>query len=467
MKKLKFPKYFDFAIADADLQVIGEQYTLAEEGSCPTMWKSFAEDSGKCYKDQSPDPGVDRFHKWEQDLELIEELGVKSYRTSISMSRTLKSDGTKNQKAIDWYKRYFEALRNAGITVYATLYHWELPQYLNEKGGWTNYESVERFVDHAKLVAQELDDLIEEYFILNEPWCSSILSYKIGAHAPGHTDLKEALQASHYLLLAQGQAFREIKEISPNAKISTVFNVEPAYAATTAEKDVLAAKYYSGSFNEWFLDPIYLGQYPDYMLELYGEAAPDTSPKDMETIKIGDKVNTLGLNYYLGRIVKYDEKSFNKAQTVERKNQRTNDLGWPIFVPPVYPEGLYDVLNKINNRYSNYGLKQIYITENGLALETPKNKQNNKVEDPRRIRYYTDHFIQMHKAIRSGVPLKKFFLWTLMDNYEWAEGYSPNSCFGIIHVDRDSLERTWKSSAYWYKDIVQTNEIPVETADNR
>jgi beta-glucosidase len=197
------------------------------------------------------------------------------------------------------------------------------------------------------------------------------------------------------------------------------------------------------------------------MEEIYGDAVPEYTLEDMDTIKIGSEMETLGFNYYLGRIVKYDDSTFNKAKVVRNPKERTNDLDWPIFVPPTYTEGLYDVLSKLYHRYSEFGVNQIYITENGLALETPKDKSG-EINDKRRIRYYKEHFAQIHKAIKAGIPVKKFFLWTLMDNYEWAEGYSSNSCFGIVHVDRDTMERTWKQSAHWYKNVVKTNTVDFE-----
>jgi len=458
-KTLKFPSNFTFAVADADLQVVGEDFTIKEEGSEPTMWKDFAQELGKVYKNTPPGVAVDRYHKWPQDIEIMKELGISEYRTSVSMARTLKKDGSVNEKAIKWYRDYFKSLNKAGIKVYATLYHWELPLYLHEIGGWKHARTIKVFEEHAHTVARELGDLIEEYFILNEPWCSSLLSYYHGIHAPGETDLKGALQASHNLLLAQGKAFRAIKSIHKSAKISTVFNIEPAFAKTGDKKDLDAARYYNGYFNWWFLDPVYLGRYPDYMLDLYGKKAPKFTDEEMSIIKIGPDMHSLGINYYLGRIVEYDEINELKFRCVDLKGSERNDLGWVIFVPPKYPKAFTNILSDIYHSYKHFGLKKIYITENGLALKTPWDKKSRSVSDDRRISYYKRHISQVYDAIVKGVPVEKYFLWTLMDNYEWAQGFRPKSCFGIIHVDRKTLKRVWKMSARWYRRLVKSKKL--------
>ncbi len=460
-KTLKFPESFEFAIADADLQVIGEKYCLEKESSEPTMWKHFAENSGKVHNNSTPDQGVNRYELWKEDIEILKKLGVKSYRTSVSMSRTLKQDGSVNKKAINWYRKYFKALNDEGINVFVTLYHWELPNYLHEEGGWKNRATTDVFEKHAEVVVKELGDLIEEYFILNEPWCSSILSYFLGVHAPGETDLTSGLKASHNLLLAQGKAFRKIKSLSSNAKVSTVVNLEKYYPASTSEKDILSAKYANSHFNDWFLMPMYLGKYPQLALDLYGDDIPECPEEDMEDIKIGSEMHALGINNYLGRFVKWDEKDRLHFKQVELEGGLHNDLGWVISVPPVYPNTLTDILHETYNTYRTLGLDRMYITENGTAEKSDWDGQSDVIDDPKRQFYYQEHIRQVYDAILKGVPVEKYFAWTLMDNYEWAEGYRPESCFGMIHVDRDSMKRVWKRSAIWYKDVIKNNEVTV------
>src|SRR3989344_4870747 len=281
MNSIVFPSDFRFGVADADLQVIGEDNTIREEGSEKTMWYNFAQHSGKVHDHATPGIGIDRYHRWRQDIEIMKAMGAKHYRTSVSMSRTLFRNGQVNAKAIAWYTNYFKALKRAGIAIYVTLYHWELPLYLHEQGGWTNKKTTDVFVKHARTVAQNLGEYIEEYFILNEPWCSAMLSYHLGIHAPGETNLARALLAAHHLLLAQGAAYETIRAVSKSANISTVVNTETSYAYSADPKDIKAAKRSDGYFNRWFLDPLFIGKYPADMVNLYGKAMPNISTSDL------------------------------------------------------------------------------------------------------------------------------------------------------------------------------------------
>ncbi|MBI3485471.1 family 1 glycosylhydrolase [Candidatus Daviesbacteria bacterium] len=458
---LKFPKSFKFGVADADLQVVGEGFTRKFEDSEVSSWDYFAKHSGVVYQNQPPGAGSDRYNKWPEDVELMKKMGVKHYRTSVSMCRTLKKDSTINEKAIAWYKNFFQALNQAGIKVYITLYHWELPHHLAKEGGWKVRKTVDYFVRHAEITHKYLDPYIEEYFILNEPWCSSILGYYYGANAPGERNLKNALLVAHNLLLAQGLVYKKLIAKNPKLKIGTVFNTEPSYADTEDEKDILAAKYADGFFNRWFMDPLFIGEYPEDMLKLYGENVPKFTKEEMGIIKIGDKLHTFGVNYYRGNTVRYDAKSDLKfAGYITKKGCLRNDLDWDIYVPPFFQEGLYDVLSQIYYSYKQFGLKKMYITENGMAQNTPWDGKSSVVNDDRRVYYLREHIRQIHKALTRGIPIEGYFEWTLMDNYEWARGYVPKGCFGIIHVDRKTMKRVWKKSAHWYKQLVDTHILP-------
>ncbi len=457
--KCKFPDNFVFGVADADLQVIGEGFTQKYEGSEQTMWDAYAKNSGKVFENQTPEIGIDRYSRWKEDIDIMKSMGIKDYRTSISMSRTIRRDGSVNEKSIEWYKTYFKALNEAGISISATLYHWELPYYLEEDGGWLNKETIQWFLKHVKAVAESLGEYIDEYFILNEPWCSSILSYHMGIHAPGKRNLSEALQAAHNLLLAQGLAYEVLRKINPNARISTVYNVSPSYPATNNEEDRKAAKNYDGYFNRWFLDPLFLGKYPQDMIDLYKDHVPSFTEADMETINIGKKLHALGINYYNGSIVKYSDDNELHFEYSGNEEGEKNDLNWPIYLPPHYPEGLFDILERVYSLYKDFGLKRIYVTENGIALNTPWDGKTEIVDDEKRIWFLKGHILQVYKAIEKKIPVEKYFEWTLMDNYEWAEGYRPQSCFGLIHVERPSLQRIWKKSAYWYKNLISTNTL--------
>ncbi len=457
MATYTFPPSFIFGIADADLQVVGETYPRTIEKSQQTMWDTFTATSGKCYHNTRPGVGVDRYHRWREDVALMQSLGVKHYRTSISMSRMLKENGQVNAKAVKWYRTYLKSLKKAGITIYATLYHWELPQYLSAIGGWTNRKSVDVFTQHAAAVANNLGEYIDEYFILNEPWCASMLSYHLGIHAPGEQNLCRALLAAHNLLLSQGSAYEALRQIDTQAKISTVVNVETSYANSLDPKDIDAARKADGYFNRWFLDPLFLGKYPKDMVDLYGKDMPKVTSADMKTIAIGSKLFTLGVNYYCGRLNRADSKSLLGYSAKNTSGAPTNDLGWPIFVPPYYPEGLYDILQQVYFSYRSSGLKRLYITENGMALESKRSGNEKVINDAPRIAYFRQHLAQVYKAIQRGIPVLGYFAWTLMDNFEWAEGYRPKSAFGMVYVDRKTMKRTPKQSALWYAKVMKTN----------
>ena len=455
------PPDFKFGVADSDLQVIGEDYTLAEEGSEPTMWKRFTEERGI----PTPGVGIDRYHRWSEDIAHLKRMGVRNYRTSVSMSRTLGRDGEVNPRAIEWYKRYFGTLRENGIAIYAALYHWELPQYLSEGGGWTRRETALAFQRHAQVVAEQLGEFIEEYFILNEPWCSSMLSYYEGIHAPGnlHRDdrdnLKAAILAAHHLMLGQGLAYNAVREVNPNAKVSTVLNFEPSYATTASPEDALAARIRDGYYNAWFLDVTFLGRYPEHMVELYGQdAMPLGYESDLETIKVGEKLHALGVNYYRGSLYRAAGGALRSEQVLIEGAPR-NSLEWPIFRPPYYAEGLYDILQQVYFGYRSHGLRRLYLSENGMALTTPWDGKADVIDDEPRVSYFRENVRQLHKALLRGIPVEGYFAWTLMDNFEWSEGYRPESAFGMIHVDRDSLQRVWKQSALWYSKLIKTHDV--------
>lgn len=453
-----FTKDFKFGVADADLQVIGEKHTLKHEGSEPTMWTHFAKNSGRVHQNQTPLEGIDRYNKWKSDIEIMKNLGIKHYRTSVSMSRVMTKERKPNNKALDWYKRYFTHLQKNGMKIYATLYHWELPQYLSEKGGWKNRDTTQYLVDHAKIVYENLGDFIEECFILNEPYQATFESYHLGIHAPGENNLKGALASIHHILLAQGMVYRMLKSMNSKLKISTTYNPRVTYAATNFPNDIKAAQYAFGYQTSMFTDPLYLGKYPQYMLELFESKMPKISNGDMEIIKVGHGLNTFGVNFYRGKIIKYNEKSDVKFTEVIFPQGITNGLGWPVFVPPTYPEALYDLLKELYYRYESYGMKKIYITESGTCWDDRVN-QKGEVNDEFRIFFLREHFKQVQKAILAGVPVKGFFVWTLMDNYEWDLGYKPGSNFGIVHIDRSTFKRIPKQSYYWYKDLIRTKKL--------
>ncbi|MBI3954983.1 family 1 glycosylhydrolase [Candidatus Gottesmanbacteria bacterium] len=454
----QFPKEFKFGVADADLQVIGEKHTLKNENSEPTMWTHFAKKSDIVYQHQSPLDGIDRYHQWKSDIEILKNLGVKDYRTSISISRVMTRGRKPNEKALKWYANYFKLLHKNGVRIYATIYHWELPQYLSELGGWKNRKVVDYLVDHAKIIYEYLGEYIEEYFILNEPFQFTFDSYHNGWHAPGEKNLKGALSAVHNALLAQGMIFKTLKGLNKKLKLSTTYNPSVTYAASSSSLDVKAAQYAFGYHTSMFTDPLYLGKYPDYMMDIFESKMPKIEKGDMETIKVGAGLHTFGVNFYRGKIVKYDPGSETKYTEVKYSQGIANGLGWPIHIPPTYPEALYDLLRELYHRYESYGMKQIIITESGTCWDDKIGKDG-KVNDEFRIFFLREHFRQVQKAILAGIPVKGFLVWTLMDNYEWELGYKPGSNFGIVHIDRQTMKRIPKNSYYWYKEVIRSRKL--------
>lgn len=457
--KITFPQSFIFGIADADLQVIGEKNCLSEEHSEPTAWTQFAKTSGKVCNNDTPEIGIDRYNLWKEDIEHLKKLGIKHYRTSVSVSRILDKNGDVNRKAIEWYRRYFKSLKQAGISVYVTLYHWEMPMYMQEKGGWLNAAVVDLLAKHARVVAEELGEFVTEYFLINEPRMDTFYSYYEGGHQPGHENLQESLLAAHHCLLAQGAMYNEVSKSAPNTPISTVVNIVHHYAETNSTDDISAANYANSHHNKWFLDPIFKGTYPSDTESLVKDKMPEYGSGDMKLIKIGNKLNSIGINYYNCEYVRYAETSDFRFEYVDIDGCLTNDLYWPVAIPPEYPEGLYDVLCWVYHTYQSDGLKQIYITENGYCQIPEWDGGSGPINDSRRIFYLREHLKMISKAQRTGVPITAYFEWTLMDNFEWGSGYTPGSSFGIIHVDRKSLRRIWKQSAHWYSNVIKRHSL--------
>ncbi|MFN4896845.1 MAG: glycoside hydrolase family 1 protein [Pseudomonadota bacterium] len=454
MNDFNFPSDFRFGVADADLQTIGEDAVVRSEQAEPTMWSAFAR-SGRTHNSDGPGVGVDRYGRWKEDAQLMIDMGVRHYRTSIAMNRILKKNGEVNGKAVEWYQQYWRFLRDAGCKVYATLYHWELPNFLHLEGGWTNRRTVDFLVKHGRVVRDELGSLVEEFFTINEPWCAAMKSYHHGGHAPGVKDLSLALSAAHNLLLASGILVRELKSGSSNVRVGAVFNSEAKYAATSSAADLQARTWADCYFNRWFYDAVFLGSYPEDVRELYGKAWPKISDGDMETIRSGHLLHALGVNNYCGQVVKADPNQELGYSDFRAPEGPINDLGWPITVPPHYPSGLYDILLQIYHSYREHGLKRIYITENGLAYASRFDAAGGLMPDMPRIEYMRSHLSQISAARQAGVPIEGYFAWTLLDNYEWEEGYRPESCFGLVHVDRSSLKRTVKASGKWYSEIMR------------
>ena len=453
-----FPEDFRFGLGDSDLQVIGERHTLDNEGSEPTMWLRFAEAHGS--EADSTLVGVDRYHRWEADLDLLGALGVRHFRTSVSVARVLRRDGSPNERALSWYRKFFSGLRARGIRSYATLYHWELPQFLQDAGGWTNRATIEFLARHAATVAEHLGDLIDEYFTINEPWCVAFLGHHQGIHAPGERSLSRALAAAHHLLLANAAMAEEVWRRRPDAKLGPVLSAMPCYALSSSEGDLRAARLADAFCNGWFLDPLFTGAYPEEAAELVRPHMPAMSDADLAAMRVGARCHCLGINNYYGLLVEADASADLGYRSCLIKDAPTNDLGWPIFVPPYYPTAIYDMLHQIWHAYRRFGLRRLYVSENGMAERPELDASGQLRPDLRRIGYFKEHVERVLKAVRATIPVEAYFAWTLLDNFEWDHAYRPNSSFGLVHVDRTTMRRTPKASARWFAELARTGDIP-------
>ena len=426
-----FPDHFLFGVATSSYQIEGAAH---EDGRGASIWDTFCAEPGRVLDASNGDVACDHYHLWPSDLDLIRSLGADAYRFSIAWPR-IQPDGKGaiNPAGLDFYERLVDGMLERGLQPYATLYHWDLPQTLQDEGGWANRDTAFRFAEYARVVAERLGSRVQSYATLNEPWCSSILSYEIGEHAPGLRDRKLALAAAHHLMLGHGEAIAAMRGIVPDTKLGIVLNLQPAYPASDRPEDVAAARFSDGSFNRWFLDPILRAEYPADMWEAYGENVPHVHEGDLT--RIAQPIDFLGVNYY--------SRSVNGAAgSVKPAESSYTHMGWE-----VYPQGLTDLLVRLKDEYP---VSSLYITENGAAY--PDRLSGSEVHDPERVKYFQLHLAAVAEAVQQGVPVDGYFAWSLMDNFEWAHGYDKR--FGLVYVDYATQQRTLKDSARWYQGLL-------------
>lgn len=441
-----FPPDFVWGAATAAYQIEGG---ASEGGRGESIWDRFSHTPGKVVNGDTGDVACDHYHRWPEDVSLVRELGFPAYRFSVAWPRILPDGrGRVNPNGLAFYDRLVDSLLEAGITPWVTLYHWDLPQILQDQGGWPNRATAEAFAEYVDEVTRRLGDRVYNWITLNEPWCSSFLSYWIGEHAPGHHSLKEAIDATHTLLLAHGLAVPIVRRNSPGAQVGITLNLAQVYPASPREADRAAAERYAGYFNRWFLDPLYGRGYPADLLDLYGaEFAPRVEPGDLETIAV--PTDFLGLNYYSPTFIADDpENRPFRVRDVGLDGAERTEMGWI-----VYPQGLYDLLADVSRAYPTGPL---YITENGAAYPDPQ-PVDGRVADPCRLAYYQGHLAAALRATLDGIPLKGYFAWSLMDNFEWAFGYTRR--FGITYVDYATQQRTVKASGRWLSKVARENRI--------
>lgn len=444
-KIFQFPQDFVWGAATASYQIEG---AWNEDGKGESIWDRFSHTPGKVQDGDTGDIACDHYHHWEEDLDAIKKLGLKAYRFSVAWPRILPNGrGIINEAGLDFYSKMVDRLLKLDIEPYITLYHWDLPQKLQDEGGWVSRSVVDVFVEYADVVSRALGDRVKNWITLNEPWVSAFVGYRDGRHAPGHTDLHEALAASHHLLLAHGQAVPVIRRNCPDANVGITLNLTPQVPASPSVADRVAATWVDGYINRFFLDPLVGRGYPQDMVNGFGDEMSFVQAGDLNVIST--PLDFIGVNYYTRSIARSEKisEAENAPRTVIRGDEIT-EMDWE-----VYPEGLYKILGRL---YFDYDFPVIHITENGAAFND-KVDADGEVDDPARLSYIKRHLQQVHRAIEAGVPVKGYFAWSLMDNFEWGFGYSKR--FGLIHVDYETQKRTFKSSAKWYRQVINQNGV--------
>lgn len=441
-----FPSGFVWGAATSAYQIEG---AWQEGGKGESIWDRFSHLPGKIGNGDTGDVACAHYTLWPGDVALMAELGLQAYRFSLAWTRLLPAGwGRINPAGVDFYSRLVDGLLKAGIEPFITLYHWDLPQAVQDQGGWPARSTAETFVEYADLASRQLGDRVRHWITLNEPYVSAFVAHEDGHSAPGHTDLDEALASAHHLLLAHGWAVPEIRRNSPGSQVGLVLDLHLRVPASPSETDATAARLKDGICNRWFLDPVAGRGYPEDVVEFYDRPMDFIQPGDLEAISV--PLDFLGLNYYFREIIRNQDvpESENEPPNVFPNPQLT-EMGWE-----VYPEGLCEQLLRLDREYQ---FPAIYVTENGAAYPDEIGPDG-QVDDPKRIDYLRRHLEAAATAIAAGVPLRGYFVWSLLDNFEWTHGYSKR--FGLFYVDYDSQERTSKASARWYREVIANNALP-------
>ncbi|HTH59994.1 MAG TPA: GH1 family beta-glucosidase [Paraburkholderia sp.] len=420
---------FLFGAATAAYQIEG---AATEDGRLPSIWDTFSATPGKVLAGDTGAVACDHYHRWEGDVDLLANLNFDAYRLSIAWPRVMDEAGRPNQKGLDFYKRLLGRLKERGLDTYVTLYHWDLPQYLEDRGGWLNRDTAWRFADYVDLVSRELGGLVDAWATLNEPWCSAYLGYGNGHHAPGLANRRYPTQALHHLLLGHGRAIEVLRTNDPASRKGIVANVGRGTTDGDTPADRRGAELFEVQHNAWILDALLKGEYPQDLFELWPGTEPLVLDGDMATIST--PLDFLGINYYFRTNVRSD--GAHGFVDVPLAGVERTQMGWE-----VYPDGLRDLLKGFKERYPD--LPPIYITENGMASDDKV--VDGRVDDAQRISFLQRHLAAVDEAIDAGVDVRGYFVWSLLDNFEWAFGYERR--FGIVHVDYDTQVRTPKRSA--------------------
>ncbi|KMK76865.1 GH1 family beta-glucosidase [Alkalihalobacillus pseudalcaliphilus] len=446
---LKFDDEFIFGTATSSFQIEGATY---RDGRTPSIWDEFCKKPGKVRNGDTGDVACEHYIRYEEDIELIKELGVNSYRFSIAWPRIFPEQGVFNEAGMAFYRNLVIGLVDAGIKPVATLYHWDLPMWAYEKGGWLNRESVVWFLEYAQKCFEELDSYVDSWITHNEPWCASFLSYHLGVHAPGHRNIEEGLKAAHYILLSHGKVVEYYKNQFHGQKpIGITLNLAPVYSASESFEDQLAANNKDGYTNRWFLDAIFKGTYPADMVNLFSKQVHSFSfieKDDLEVISI--PCDFFGINYYARELVEFDSLS-PTLSTEAYSNYPKTGMGWDVS-----PKEFKELIYRLRKEYTEL---PIYITENGAAYDDVL-LDDGRVHDAERTKYLEEHLQAIHELNEDGQRVAGYYLWSLFDNFEWAFGYEKR--FGIMYVDFNTQKRYWKDSARRYQEIVSKRELSMQ-----
>ena len=440
MTIIRFPEPFLWGAATSAYQVEGSPLA---DGAGQSIWHRFVRTPGLVKDGDTGDVACDHYRRMADDVAMMKRLGLTAYRFSIAWARILPAGrGAINEGGLGFYERLIDTLLASGIQPMPTLYHWDLPAALDDRGGWLNPDIADWFADYASVMYRRLDDRVKLWATLNEPWVVTDGGYLHGALAPGHRSRFEAPIASHHLLRAHGKAVQAYRATGRHA-IGLVVNIEPKYPASDKPADLAATKRAEAYMNRQYLDPVFHGRYPPEMAEIFGEAWPEWPQQDYELIR--QPIDFLGINYYTRNVVRHEESAWPlKAAAVRQKRATYTETGWEVF-----PQGLTDTLLWVKAQYGN--IPQ-YVTENGAAFFDPPSAPHGRVNDPLRVDYLRTHLRAIHAAIEQGVDLRGYCAWSLMDNLEWSLGYSKR--FGIVHVDFETLQRTPKDSAHFYSSVI-------------
>ncbi|SEO66802.1 GH1 family beta-glucosidase [Aquisalimonas asiatica] len=432
--RLRSPDFL-FGVATAAYQVEG---AAREGGRTPSIWDTFCRQPGRVLNGDTGDVACEHYHRWPEDLDLVQDLGFDAYRLSISWPRVMPRRGEVNPEGLRFYEQIIDGLVERDVKPIVTLYHWDLPQYLDNRGGWVNRETAYAFAEFADVVTAALGNRVEAYATLNEPWCSAFLGYELGVHAPGLKEPRLAYQAAHHLLLAHGLALPAMRHNAPQSRHGLVLNFTPSFPATERYDDQAMALLQDAINGHWFLEPVLEGRYPSLVTRFRPESTPVVYPGDMDIIS--RPIDFLGVNYYTRSLVTHDQDG--EAREVRVENAQRTSMDWE-----VYPHGLYRLLTDLDRQYH---LPPLMVTENGAAVT--ETVEDDGIHDDLRCDYYNRHLQAVDQAIRDGVNITGYFAWSLLDNFEWAEGYSQR--FGLVYVDYDSQERIRKRSATLFREFM-------------